>query len=240
MHRVFWTKNTLRAVLALRCIPRVSHIRDFRRNLAFLSAENDYLRNLLVEDGLLKFLQPLKETAKVENSAQSHNDNTSDEHFLLRFTIDRNEICIKCHIDNNPGDKSGKEFGWSSNYPPYSENILPPAIPASVLDSPNTARLKELADILWRAFCINDFLTLDVEAILHPDGSMSFPKCSAQVDESAVHRQGDIFEHVIRTEHPDELEAEKSSLVYRRFVTSVLYLSRFPGGNIGTIGITIC
>jgi hypothetical protein len=223
MHRVFWTKDTLRAVSALRCIPRVSHICDFRRNLAFLSSEDDYLPNLLAKHGLLKFLQPLKEAAKVESSIQSHNDITSAEHFLLRFTIDRSDICIKCHVVNKPEDKSSKRFGWSINYPPYRESIKPPAIPRSVVDSPNTARLKELADVLWRAFCMNDFLALDVEANLHPDGSMSFPKCSAQVDESATYRQGDIFEHVIRQEHPDEIEAEKSSLVYRRFVASVLY-----------------
>ena len=229
MHRVLLTKNTARTVSALRNIPRISHNCVFRRNLAFLSADNDYLPNLLAEDGLVKFLKPL-EAAKdgsggVDNDAATTTETSrGNEKFLVRFSIDRNEVCIKCHVSmlEKQAKNSENTIQWSSNYPSYDPNTLPPQIPASISsDSTKVARLKELADTLWRAFCINDFLTLQVEATLHPDGSMSFPKCSAQVDESAVHRQGNIFQHVTRQEHPDELEAEKSFLVYRKYSRSV-------------------
>ena len=229
IHRVLLTKNAARTVSTLRHIPCISHNRLFRRSLAFLSEENGYLPNLLAEDGLVKFLKP-PEAAK-DGSGRMSNDavtttetNRRNEKYLVRFSIDRNEACIKCHVSllEKQAKKRKNTIQWSSNYPSYDPNVSAPPIPASISsDSTKVARLKELADTLWRAFCINDFLTLQVEATLHPDGSMSFPKCSAQLDESAVYRQENIFQHVIRQEHPDELEAEKSSLVYRRYHRSI-------------------
>ena len=85
-----------------------------------------------------------------------------------------------------------------------------------------------MSNTLWRAFCINDFLTLRVQATIHPDGSMSFPACDAKVDVSASHRQLNIFEHVTRTEHQDEIEAERSSLVYRRYCLFFMLLKQNP------------
>lgn len=229
MHMILLTKNTARTVSSLRHLPCISHNRLFRRNLAFLSDENGYLPNLLAEDGLIKFLKPPRaakdgygRTSK--DAVTTTETNRHNEKYLVRFSIDRNEACIKCHVSvlEKQAKKRKNRIQWSSNYPSYDPNVSAPPIQASIsFDSTKVARLKELADTLWRAFCINDFLTLQLEATLHPDVSMSFYKCSAELDESAVYRQGNIFQHVVRQEHPDELEAEKSSLVYRRYSRSI-------------------
>jgi hypothetical protein len=229
MHRILLTKNSARTVSALRHLPCISHNRLFLRNIAFLSEENGYLPNLLAEDGLIKFLKPPRAAkdgyGRMSNDAITTTEtNRRNEKYLVRFSIDRNEACIKCYISvlEKQAKKRKNRIQWSSNYPSYDPNVSPPPIQASISsESTKVVRLKELADTLWRAFCINDFLTLQVEATLHPDGSMSFSKCSAQLDESAVYRQGNIFQHVVRQEHPDELEAEKSLLVYRRYSRSI-------------------
>jgi hypothetical protein len=208
-----------------------------------LTEDNEYLFNLLAENGLTKFLKPIDSVTSEEKKSTFDNegeDQSVSRHVLVRFLIDRNQICIRCKLIfiDNPSDSNSKTTEFYGTYPPYSSQTAPPAIRnLDVNSSPKTARIKELADMLWRTFCINDFLSLTVEAKIHTDGSMSFPRCFAQVDESAAHRQENIFKHVTRNEHPVELEAEKSLLVYRRYSISNFCSYRYSGGNIGTIGI---
>jgi hypothetical protein len=227
MHRILL--NTSTTISVVRKFARVSNCRNFRRSLAFLSSENDFLPNLLAEDGLVRFLKPpsgsLRGVTVVEDLSTEKDETHVNEHFIVKFSIDCNEASIKCHVSTARKSKQDANgVGWSINYPPYSPNTTAPAIRESVLNtSPKVRRVKELADTMWRSFCIHDFLSLQVKATLHPDGSMSFPECCAQVDESAAYRQGNIFEHVTRPEHPDELEAEKNLLVYHKYIISVIY-----------------
>jgi hypothetical protein len=225
MHKVVWARNTLRAVSALHRVPQNPQNRIFRRNLAWLREDNEYLPNLLAEGGFVSFLDPLEgKTGSIEEVSTEETTKGgplgSNQYLHLQFKIDRNAVCIDCSIAlaGTRDELTTGPLKFHAQYPAYTSDANPPDIPKLVNpDSPKASRIKELADTMWRSFCVNDFLTLSVEATLHPDGSMSFPRCSAQVDESAVHRQADIFKHVARDEHADELEAEKSLLVYRRY-----------------------
>jgi hypothetical protein len=119
----------------------------------------------------------------------------------IHFKIDRNAVCL-----NASYNLAGSEV--TVDYPPYNEDATLPELPA------NFKQLNDMAKTAWKEFCKNDFLELTIDAELLSDG-LSLKKCSAQVDESAVHRQSEIFKHVVRTEHGVEVEAEKSLLVFR-------------------------
>ena len=117
---------------------------------------------------------------------------TAKEGLNVHFKVDRNRVCIKGSY--NIG---GKEF--SVDYPPYPGKA--PELPAEL------EQIEGLAETAWKAFCKHDFLEL------RADGN---GYCYAQVDESAVHRQTEIFKQVERTEHGAEVEAAKNLLVFRQ------------------------
>lgn len=186
-----------------------------RRGVAWLAADNEYLPNLLAADGYAKFLDPVQGIVKEETADEKNST------LFIDFSIDRNAVCIKGNYKIlNDADKvnAAKPIEFNVEYPPYDPEISPPALPRLTNDQvPFPSRIQELADTTWRSFCSNDFLSLQVDATLRPDGSMSFARCTAQVDESAVHRQAETFKHVERTENGEEVEAEKSLLVFRKY-----------------------
>lgn len=189
------------------------------RSIASLADDNPFLPNLLAEDGLSKLLTPIEGSTTPANSA----DPISRKVFA-HFRIDRNEVCIKGAFNIKKSSESfdSNQSRFEITYPSYDPKVSPPSLP-NLGPIPYPERVQELANTLWRSFCVNDFLSLKVEGSIHPDGSMSFPKCSAQVDENAVHRQAEIFKHVARQEHADELEAEKSLLVYRKYLPTAVW-----------------
>ena len=191
----------------------------FRRNIAHLGDQNAYLPNLLAEAGLKKFLEP---------HASLKMDTDTDRTLLTRFRIDRNEIAIRCQlamptleeiteIDMSPMIK------YELLCPEYEPTATLPSVGSDLEHRgfPDPDLILDLIGTLWRVFCERDFLSLNVETTIHPDGSMSFPRTFGSVDESAAYRQQELFQHVKREEHPEELEAERSLLVYRRYI--------FPG-----------
>ena len=208
MHRIVFAKS------AARTVARASSRLNGRRCLATLADDNPFLPNLLAEDGLSKLLTPVEGSSA---AAAADTTNPVCQKVFARFTIDRNNVCIKgaFNIKKSAESFDANQARFEVQYPAYDANVAPPSLP-ELEQVPYPERVQELANSLWRSFCVNDFLTLKVEGSIHPDGSMSFHKCSAEVDESAVHRQAEIFKHVARREHPDELEAEKSLLVYRK------------------------
>lgn len=207
MHRLVFARMIARPIL------RPSSYVGFRRRIASLADDNPFLPNLLAEDGLSKLLIPIADASAATNSP-----NPVSQKVFASFRIDRNEVSIKGAFNIKKSSESfdANQTRFEINYPFYDPTVSPPTLP-NLGPVPYPERVQELANTLWRSFCVNDFLSLKVEGSLHPDGSMSFPKCSAQVDENAVHRQAEIFKHVARQEHADELEAEKSLLVYRKY-----------------------
>jgi hypothetical protein len=181
---------------------RASH----NRGIAWLTEYSEFLPKLLAQDGLSKF------------TSQSGSSTASAPKLLASFAIDRNEVCIRgSYALFKPNEKIKSDSQLQVDYPPYTPSALTPTLrlkEGSLIPSP--LKIQELSEILWQSFCEHDFLTLKVEAFLNPDGTMSFGQCSATVDESAVHRQAEIFKHTTRKDHPDEVEAEKSLLVLRK------------------------
>jgi hypothetical protein len=233
VQRVLWRTSSLRAsaIPASFCKPNV-----LRRGLAFLEPNNEFLKLILAQDGFLDFFQPpgtkLKEDIKRRSKGiiRVSDIATSDPHlfrmryFTIRFSIDRNEICIKCDISMADSNQklASDALTFHGKYPPFKDKIKAPGIAEfTIEEGSDRARIKDFADVMWMSFCKRDFLTFTVEGVLYPTGSISFSQPSAQVDESAAHRQTAIFEKVTRNESSDELEAEKSFLVYRRFVHSI-------------------
>jgi hypothetical protein len=186
-----------------------------------LLQDNPYLPQLLASDGLGQFYNP----AKVAHSDPP----LHPAKYTFSFAIDRQAVQPSCQITAET--KSEFQRLAAFHYPPFS----PSAKATEISINP---RVKAVADVLWKSFCVNDFLNLDVTGLLHPDGSWSFGQCEAVVDECAVHRQGELFKHVTRYEYPEEIEAEKSLLVYRRYHVAHVWLltSRMdPPGPIGTV-----
>jgi hypothetical protein len=177
-----------------------------------LSKDNPYLTQLLANDGLTQFLSPPR------NAPCHPSFSKGDTLYNFSFSINCRDATPHCQISirtptASPTTTTSFEPLFSANYPPYS-----PDTPAPTAHWPESAdpRAKEIADALWKSFCKNDFLSLDVRGTAHSDASWSFEPYKATVDESAVHRQQELFEHVTRYDHPEEIEAEKHFLVYRR------------------------
>lgn len=208
MHRLVFARTTANPIL------RRPFNLGFRRRIASLADDNPFLPNLLAEDGLSKLLVPIADPSTAANLVDP-----VVQKVFVRFRIDRNEVCIKGAFNIKKSSESfdAHQTRIEIKYPCYDPTVSPPSLP-DLGSVPYPERVQELANTLWRSFCVNDFLNLKVEGSLHPDGSMSFPKCSAHVDENAVHRQAEIFKHIERQEHADELEAEKSLLVYRKYL----------------------
>ena len=249
MFRLSLVRTGLRAGSLLKHVPSVHGSFILGRQLAWLTADNEFLPNLLVKDGLLKYtkgdkgLKPHKAAAigsaplsenveeKVQLIEEVETGKSRDgSHYLLfNFTVDRNNALIKSTIlvSETVGGERPEPMKYTTTYPPYSSETSSPSLKEPVFSDPRKQqRLKDVANNLWRSFCTNDFIFLTLAATMHADETVSIRWCTAQVDESAVHRQPEIFKHVQRTELPDELEAENSLLVYRKF----------PKGNLGTIG----
>ena len=229
MQRALWNRNALRTVSLLRNFPCITQYHISRRYLAWLTENSEYLASLLAKSGLRKFSTPLEGFSKVEpledsckNDLQSSSIHGGRNYIYARFTIDSNEPCIKGSISlSKEHNKSHPIVKFEAQYPPYDSNKSAPVLSnLDMLDPAKTIRVKELAQIMWRTFCMNGFLFLNIEGTMYENGSIEFSRCSAQVDESAIDRQTEIFQHVSRTKHPDELQAEKSLLVYRRYSSS--------------------
>ena len=205
-------------------IPRTSRLGNpvLRRTLATLTT--DFLPNLLAEEGFTKFLEPLENGIEITPVfTQYGTEETIIKNLFVHFSIDRDNVCIKADFNIKKTQESfdKDQLRFSINYPSYSPDITPPSLP-DVPGIPAHERVQEVANTMWRVFCICDFLSLKIDAMIHPDGSMSFPRSRAIVDESAAHRQPEIFANVSRTESEDEVEAETSNLVYRRYFLSIL------------------
>jgi hypothetical protein len=171
------------------------------RGIAQLQQGEEFLSELLAKEGFAKLREPVAAAKKT----------TSENQLTVHFKIDRNAVCIKGLYE-----LVGKNLKCSVDYPPYDTNVREPKLPSEYAEQLLfPSRVQELASTAWRTFCKNDFLDFKVDATLHPDGRMSFSNYYAQVDESAVHRQSEIFKHTVRTEHGVEVEAEKSLLVFR-------------------------
>jgi hypothetical protein len=213
----------LKTVSALRMIPRTSRPGNpvLRRTLATLTTQ-EFLPNLLAEEGFTRFLEPL-EDGITRPITQDRTEDTVIKNMFVHFTIDRDNVCIKADFNIKKTQESfdKDQLRFSINYPSYSPDITPPSLP-DIPEIPAHERVQEVANTMWRVFCICDLLSLKIDAMIHPDGSMSFPRSRAIVDESAAHRQPEIFANVSRTESEDEIEAEKSNLVYRRYLLSML------------------
>jgi hypothetical protein len=194
--------HSARTAKLLTPIPRVTRRRPVfsSRSFSVLLKDNPYLPQLLASDGLSQFSGPTK-TGRTESSSQPAK-------YTFSFAIDRQAVQPSCQITVETQSECHPlpEF----YYPPFSPSAK--ATEISNIDP----RVKAVADVLWKSFCVNDFLNLHVTGLLHPDGSWSFEQCKAVVDENAVHRQKELFKHVTRYEYPEEIEAEKSLLVYRR------------------------
>jgi hypothetical protein len=212
---------------AARMVPRVGRVGFpvFQRTIASLSEQNEFLPNLLAEEGFTKFLDPLDPSKTSSPDINTNPEETVVKNMFIRFAIDRDDVCIKAHFSIKKTAESfdAKQSRFSITYPTYSPDKTPPSLPA-IEGIPVRERVQEVANTMWRAFCLNDMLALKVDVAIHPDGSMSFPRCRALIDESAAHRQPEIFKHVSRTETGDEIEAEKSNLVYRKYVPLMLCL----------------
>lgn len=136
------------------------------------------------------------------------------------FGLNREEACIRGNITLfREKEIVQSVMNCTANYPPYDAHTPAPELSnLTSLDPALSTRIKEIGEAMWRAFCINDLLMFLVEGIVYEDGSMKFSKWKAIVDDSALYRQSRLFQHVIKTGHPDELEAEKSFLVYRKYL----------------------
>ena len=201
MNRAMWTRaaHTARLLAAIRPIARLPA--PSRRPFSVLLKDNPYLPQLLASNGLSQFSDP-PDTAHPDSSAL-------DAKYTFSFAIDRQAVQPSCQITVET--QSELVHLPVFHYPPFYPSAK--ATQISTIDP----RVKAVADVLWKSFCVNDFLNLDVTGLLHCDGSWSFEQCEAVVDESAGHRQGELFKHVTRYEYPEEIEAEKSLLVYRRY-----------------------
>jgi hypothetical protein len=214
------TARAVRPLTAIFCVARLPALS--RRPFSVLLKDNPYLPQLLASNGLSEF----------SNSAQTGHPDPSSQaaKYTFSFAINRQAVQPSCQITV----ETQSEFLDLPEFhcPPFSPSAK--ATEISNIDP----RVKAVADVLWKSFCVNDFLNLDVTGLLHPDGSWSFEQCQAVVDESAVHRQGELFKHVTRYEYPEEIEAEKSLLVYRRYHIPHFQrpTSRMdPPGPIGTV-----
>jgi hypothetical protein len=208
----------------IRMVPRTSRPGNpvLRRTLATLTT--DFLPNILAEEGFTKFLEPLEDVNEITPVFTKYGaEETVIKNLFVHFSIDRDNVCIRADFNIKKTQESfdKDQIRFSINYPSYSPDITPPSLPG-IQGIPVPERVQEVANTMWRVFCICDFLSLKIEAMVHPDGSMSFPESKAIVDESAAHRQPEIFANVSRTESDDEVEAERSNLVYRRYFLSIL------------------
>lgn len=207
MNRTVWMR-TARSARLLTAIPRGRRLPALaRRPFSVLLQDNPYLPQLLASDGLGQFYDP----AKVAHSDPP----LHPAKYTFSFAIDRQAVQPSCQITAETQSEFQRLAAF--HYPPFS----PSAKGTEISINP---RVKAVADVLWKSFCVNDFLNLDVTGLLHPDGSWSFEQCEAVVDECAVHRQGELFKHVTRYEYPEEIEAEKSLLVYRRYHNAHVWL----------------
>src|SRR5437762_9761684 len=98
MHRALLTRSALNTVSAVRSIPRATPKDVFRRNTASLAVNDDYLPNLLAEDGLVKFLNPSKEAYAAADTCIDSATRPWIAKSMIRFSIDRNTVRIKCHV----------------------------------------------------------------------------------------------------------------------------------------------
>jgi len=193
-----------RLLVPTRVLPR-----DVERRFSMLSKDNPYLPQLLASNGLDQFLVP----TPIPHS----NPAKQDTHYLFNFSIDHREAIPVCRLRmKKVRSKTNKKYFKTVDlyrYPSYTPTSQPPRKKKC---GRQHRHVKDVADTLWKAFCVNDFLELKVEGLLHPDGSWSFEGCEAIIDESALYRQEELFKHVTRYEYPEEIEAEESLLVYRR------------------------
>jgi hypothetical protein len=209
-------------IAPLHRMPRVS-----TRSIAYLGGESKFLPSLLMKEGLNSLLTPSanKETDETQSAPEADSAATkpsTDRTLLAHFSIDRNLVCIKCSLAIPKFAEFDRSIRLDLRFPSYDPTVAPSSIIQQLAEHqfPEPSRVSDLVHVMWRTFCSNDFLRLHVEAKIHTDGSMSFPRCSANVDESATHRQPEIFQNVTRREDPDEWEAEKSLLVYRMYFPS--------------------
>jgi hypothetical protein len=200
-----------------------------------LNQANGYLLKLLDDSGFNNLKTPLEGLPKHNEHAlvQPGSDvpsvfwSTPEQVFEAYWMIDRDNVCIRCvlRLGNNEEDLiSAAKINIT--YPGYSENVTPPKIPALLESgSPKTERARQFMNSMWRTFCINDLLNLHVKAALDSSGKLEVLGCDAVVDECAVHRQPEIFQHVQRNDLPLEIEAEKHLLVYRKYTAPVNQLT---------------
>ena len=223
MHRILLSRDSLRTLLRLSSL---SCNRMSRRHRAWLSSEYNHSFSLFMESDLKSFLTPFDGTRRKSSPGDSKQETVQNSttlgkkmRFNAFFGINREEACIRGNITLFPDQEIVKSMtNCMANYPPYDAHTPAPDLSnLTSLDPTLSTRIKEIGEAMWRAFCINDLLMFLVEGIVHEDRSMKFSKWKAIVDDSAVYRQSRLFQYVIKTGYPDELEAEENFLVYRKY-----------------------
>ena len=255
MHRVRLQRLGLVAMSVARLgrIQPFLHSRIQQRNLSFLPEKSEYLRKLLDDGGFRNLkcaLNGLPEGgAKDAGVGKPGKDLPSilqqNQQILeADWMIDRSNAHISCTLKlSNKSDnpESAHLVTIEAAYPEYGPKASPPIIPALVdTHTPKAERIRQFMNSMWRTFCVNDLLKLNVKATMDSSGKLQVSECDAIVDECAIHRQPEVFKHVVRNDLPVEIEAEKHLLVYRKYLPSSHPIDRhrFPGnGRIGTIGL---
>ena len=236
MHRVLFRVNPHRPVTALPQLQLLMLPRIYRRDLSFLNKGNKYLVKLLDDSGISDLKTPLKgllnprdELIPVEPGRNSTVIFFGSEQVLeADWMIDYKNVCISCSLklaNTADGLEKMDPIVIDVQYPEYSDNVDPPKIPALVeSNSPRMERVTQFLNAMWRTFCVNDLLKLNVKASMDSRGKIEVTECDAIVDECAVQRQPEIFQHVARNDVPEEIEAEKSLLVYRKSLANFIQL----------------
>jgi hypothetical protein len=224
-----------RSVLCCRLLSQGLACQNFRRTITVFRKNDQFLYDLLVRDGFHKFLPqdkviPSSETEAVpqqepKSAPRPYEAETASTAILyITLSVDRNEACVKgkYKFSTLPREWNAGYTRFEITYPTYTSSAVAP-LPPDLPGAEYPERLHELLETTWRIFCQKDFLGLHLAVWCHSDGSMSFGHCAATLDENARHRQQEMFARATRTDSPDEIEAETSSLVLRRYVLSDVY-----------------
>lgn len=229
--------NPVGPTTAFRQIQLFPPPRVYRRHLSFLSEKSEYLLKLLNDNGFRNLQGPLQGLSETINESGTVELGSGVPSILRQnrqvleadWMIDRSNACIRCSLKlSNKSDnlKDALVVRIGISYPEYGDKVTPPEIPALLeTDSPKAERIRQFMNSMWRTFCVNDLLKLNVTASIDVSGKLEVSGCDAVVDECAIHRQSEVFKHVVRNDLPVEIEAEKHLLVYRKYLPPLIQLT---------------
>lgn len=238
MHRIVLQRlNPVGPSTTFRQIQLFPPPRVLRRKLSFLSEKSEYLLKLLNDNGFRNLQAPLQGLSEGINESGTMEPGSGVPSILRQnrqvleadWMIDRSNARINCSL--KLGNKSADLEDISivsidASYPGYSDKATPPEIPALLeTNSPKAERIRQFMNSMWRTFCVNDLLKLNVIATMEASGKLEVSGCDAVVDECAVHRQPEVFKHIVRNDLPVEIEAEKHLLVYRKYQPPLIQLT---------------